>query len=152
MTKLPFFACLMMAAAASMLGGCAQKDALAPMPGRVPPAYHVTNTAREVVSEPFVAGFQAVTPDLMLAQPNILGPVPGNLVRTLTPSMFKAPDPITRLRLDPSPELRTVAMTADQRRNQKARAHHLNKRQIIDDWDLFWLQRDPMKMSKYPIP
>ena len=56
------------------------------------------------------------------------------------------------IRKNPSPELRTVGATIDQRNNQVARSLNLTRRGLLDDWDLWWLQKDPLRLSMYPIP
>ena len=63
--------------------------------------------------------------------------------------------PVTKLgalRKNPSPELLTIAQNADQRMNVIARNQNLHMRQLLDDWDLAWLQKHPIRLSMYPIP
>ena len=51
-----------------------------------------------------------------------------------------------------TPELNTIAMTREQRRNNTVRSVNTTLRQIPDDWDRFWLVEDPVRLSVYPIP
>jgi hypothetical protein len=59
---------------------------------------------------------------------------------------------IGTIRKAPSPEMRTIAHTIDQRMHRVARSLNTTRRQALDDWDLFWLQKDPLRLSMYPIP
>jgi hypothetical protein len=60
--------------------------------------------------------------------------------------------PIGTIRKNPSPEMRTVARTIDQRAHDRARALNTLRRQWLDDWDLFWMHKKPLRLSMYPIP
>ncbi len=62
--------------------------------------------------------------------------------------------PITgqTVRDDMSPELDSMAMTSEQRKNANARAVDTTGRQIADDWDSFWLIKRPLRLSEYQIP
>jgi hypothetical protein len=51
-----------------------------------------------------------------------------------------------------TPELQSVAHSAEQRKNMHARTYDTNLRQVWDDWDTFWMIDRPTQMSKYPIP
>lgn len=69
--------------------------------------------------------------------------------RDLTPPKT----PLGSLRKNPSPEMRGIAHTTDQRANYVARYKNTTQRQIIDDWDrLIWFQHKPTRLSWYPIP
>lgn len=56
------------------------------------------------------------------------------------------------VRADMSPEMESIAMTPEQRKNQFARVVDTDFRQIVDDWDRLWLVDKPSGMSRYPIP
>lgn len=56
------------------------------------------------------------------------------------------------VRADMTPELQSVALTAEQRKNQHARAIDHTLRQWHDDWDHLLLLDRPRRLSKYPIP
>jgi hypothetical protein len=60
--------------------------------------------------------------------------------------------PLGTLRKNPSPELRTIGATIDQRNNEVARTLNLTRRGFLDDWDLIWMHKDPSRLSMYPIP
>ena len=59
---------------------------------------------------------------------------------------------VQSLRSNPSPELRTTALTADQHTNRSVRALDNTARQIWDDVDglMFWDRS--LRMSVHPIP
>ena len=56
------------------------------------------------------------------------------------------------VRANASPEMVTIAMTHEQRQNNLTRSANTNWRQLVDDWDRFWLLADPLHMSNIPIP
>jgi len=51
-----------------------------------------------------------------------------------------------------SPELKSIAHMAEQRKNVHARTHDTNLRQIWDDYDMMMLLDRPVWLSEYPIP
>lgn len=51
-----------------------------------------------------------------------------------------------------TPELETVSLTPEQRKNRTARSVDHTLRQIHDDWDNLLLLDEPIKMTPYPIP
>lgn len=55
-------------------------------------------------------------------------------------------------RKDMSPELKSIADMAEQRKNAHARTINTNKRQIWDDIDHFLLLDKPSRLNEYPIP
>lgn len=56
------------------------------------------------------------------------------------------------VRANMSPELESVAMSHEQRKNHHARVIDHTARQWHDDWDYLLLLDRPRRMSKYPIP
>lgn len=56
------------------------------------------------------------------------------------------------VRRNMSPELQSVALSKEQRKNKHARVYDHTLRQIHDDWDYLWLIDRPRRMSKYPMP
>ncbi len=56
------------------------------------------------------------------------------------------------VRSNMSPELETVAMTAEQRKNLHARVVDTDLRQIPDDIDTLFLLNRPVRMTRYPVP
>lgn len=56
------------------------------------------------------------------------------------------------VRMQPTPEMESIAYTPEQRQNNVVRSWNTNMRQIVDDWDHFWLIDQPLHMSPYPIP
>lgn len=56
------------------------------------------------------------------------------------------------VRSHPTPEMEGIAYTPEQRQNNIVRVWNTNMRQIVDDWDRFWLISEPSRMSHYPIP
>lgn len=51
-----------------------------------------------------------------------------------------------------SPELSTMAMTKEQRKNMQARSLDTTMRQINDDIDFLLLLDKPSKLTIYPVP
>jgi len=56
------------------------------------------------------------------------------------------------VRANPTPEMETIAYTHEQRQNNLTRSSNTTWRQIIDDWDKFWLLDQPLHLSNIPIP
>lgn len=56
------------------------------------------------------------------------------------------------VRANMSPELESVAMSSEQRKNHHARVIDHTARQWHDDWDYLLLLDRPRRMSKYPLP
>lgn len=56
------------------------------------------------------------------------------------------------VRKNPTPELRTIAQTNDQRLNLRAKSKNYNYRMLRDDWEDIWFYDRPMRMSEYLIP
>lgn len=56
------------------------------------------------------------------------------------------------VRMQPTPEMVGIAYTPEQRQNNIVRTWNTNLRQIVDDWDRFWLLDSPLHFSPYPIP
>ncbi len=56
------------------------------------------------------------------------------------------------VRSEMSPELETIALTAQQRKNRNARAADETMRQLHDDWDAIWFLDHPLRLSRYPVP
>lgn len=56
------------------------------------------------------------------------------------------------VRADMSPELQTLSMTPEQRKNMHARSLDTTMSQIHEDWDRIWLIHKPIGMSRYPVP
>jgi hypothetical protein len=56
------------------------------------------------------------------------------------------------VRMKPTPEMEGVGYTPEQRQNAIVRTWNTNLRQIVDDWDRFWLLDQPLHFSPYSIP
>lgn len=56
------------------------------------------------------------------------------------------------VRSDMSPELQSMAMTAEQRKNTHARALDTTARQFWDDLDFLLMIDQPSRLSIYPVP
>lgn len=56
------------------------------------------------------------------------------------------------VRSNMSPELQSVAMSKEQRKNHHARVMDHTLRQWHDDWDYLLLMDRPRRMTKYPLP
>ncbi len=56
------------------------------------------------------------------------------------------------VRKDLSPTRESMAMSPEERLNRRAQTWDVNVRQIPDDWDAFWFDDRPMRMSIYPVP
>ncbi len=56
------------------------------------------------------------------------------------------------VRADMSPELQTLSMTPEQRKNMHARSLDTTMSQIHEDWDRIWYLNKPIGMSRYPVP
>lgn len=56
------------------------------------------------------------------------------------------------VRKDMSPEMKSIALMHEQRKNVHARTKNTNKRQIWDDIDSILLLDRPVRLSEYPIP
>ena len=56
------------------------------------------------------------------------------------------------VRSNMSPELESVAMTSEQRKNVHARAIDTTMRQIWDDLDTLLLIDRPIRLTRYPLP
>lgn len=56
------------------------------------------------------------------------------------------------VRTNMSPEMDSIAHTHQQRLNRLARSENTSFRQVLDDWDTFWLMDEPSRLSMYPIP
>jgi hypothetical protein len=65
-----------------------------------------------------------------------------------------ASDEITgaSVRANPTPEMESISYTSEQRQNNIVRASNTTWRQVVDDWDHFWLIDQPLHMSNIPIP
>ena len=57
-----------------------------------------------------------------------------------------------QVRSDLSPELESIAMSSEQRKNNITRTIDTNLRQIWDDFDSALFLDRPMRTSRYPIP
>ncbi len=58
----------------------------------------------------------------------------------------------SKVRSDMSPELDSIAMTKEQRKNEHARTVDTDLRQVWDDLDMLLLLDRPVRLSRYPIP
>ncbi len=56
------------------------------------------------------------------------------------------------VRWNMTPELQSVALSKEQRKNKHHRVYDHTLRQVHDDWDYLLLLDRPRRMSKYPIP
>lgn len=56
------------------------------------------------------------------------------------------------VRANPSPEMESIAYTHEQRQNNLMRVNDTNWRQLVDDWDRFWLMDQPLHLNNIPIP
>ena len=56
------------------------------------------------------------------------------------------------VRANPTPEMEGIAYTPEQRQNALMRTTNTNLRQIVDDFDSFFLLDKPLHLSQYPIP
>lgn len=56
------------------------------------------------------------------------------------------------VRSNPSPELQSMALTHEQRKNNISRSKDITKRQVWDDFDSIMLQDRPSRLSRYPVP
>lgn len=76
------------------------------------------------------------------------------VLAVLTVSMSACNKEVTAdmVRSDPTPELKSVAMTHDQHENRKARAVDHTSRQIWDDLDSLLLINRPLRMTDYSMP
>jgi hypothetical protein len=70
------------------------------------------------------------------------------------PAMLTGCNRITAssVRSNMSPELQSVSLSREQRKNHHARVYDHTLRQVHDDWDYLLLLDRPRRMSKYPIP
>jgi hypothetical protein len=57
-----------------------------------------------------------------------------------------------KVRRDMSPELQSVAMTHEQRKNREARNVDTTMRQFWDDLDMILLLDKPVRLTRYPLP
>lgn len=55
-------------------------------------------------------------------------------------------------RRDLSPELQSMSLMSEQRKNMHARTHDTNMRQIWDDLDAILLLKHPVRLANYPMP
>jgi hypothetical protein len=62
--------------------------------------------------------------------------------------------PVTaeNVRSDLTPELQSVAMSSEQRKNNINRTIDTNLREVWDDFDAVLFLDRPLRMSRYPIP
>lgn len=62
--------------------------------------------------------------------------------------------PVTadRVRSNPTPELESISMSTEQRKNAHARTVDTNLRQLWDDFDSVLFLDRPLRLSRYPIP
>lgn len=58
----------------------------------------------------------------------------------------------SKVRGDMSPELESMAMTSEQRKNTHARAIDTTERQFWDDLDMILLLDKPVRLTRYPVP
>jgi hypothetical protein len=51
----------------------------------------------------------------------------------------------------PSGKVVGVTDTNAERQNRLTEVHNTGWREFVDDWDIFWLQEKPLRLSEYPI-